>query len=412
MSWFDLSTVMHRRGDAEATRIAVQRSDITIRFGRELIGQLGWSRGDKVTVIVGRDEHFGLVRLAKGQSGWTLQHPGGSSKHGNDALVKLGRMIHGQPALPELPERLPATPVETTVDAGMVEFRLPWLAVGEQQIPERAAVYDPEPKPPEAHGEAVDGAGSSSETNARQSGPADGRRSGARGEEDGQTRASAEDVGGSPATERAGPPTPRSIPGLPGRKREQVQSRSLAEVETATRDPSPRDNPNEKGAFGRMSATQTEEFVRAVAAGASRRDLKAIADKLPARYSPGTINYLKDKLAHRIEVARKTEPRPVQRQPLPAPVTPVTLAEPDAAEQPTGPPPIPETTLKFLREEIVPVMASLGHKVTLSDDKTQLYLQESGGPVKLPVTAAELVARVNALLELEAEEALALPSAA
>lgn len=66
-------------------------------------------------------------------------------------------------------------------------------------IPERAEVYDPERKPPEAQiADAVDGAGGSSETNARQSDPADGRRAGARGEDDGQTQASAAGAGGSP----------------------------------------------------------------------------------------------------------------------------------------------------------------------------------------------------------------------
>jgi hypothetical protein len=67
------------------------------------------------------------------------------------------------------------------------------------QIPKRAAVADPAPKPPEAHDEAVDGARSASETKARQSAPAAERRSGARGEDDGQTRASAVKAGGSPA---------------------------------------------------------------------------------------------------------------------------------------------------------------------------------------------------------------------
>ena len=75
-------------------------------------------------------------------------------------------------------------------------------AIGREIIaernPKRAEVVDPEPKPPEALETAVDGAGSSSETNARQSGPAAGRRSGARGEDDGQTLASAAGTGGSP----------------------------------------------------------------------------------------------------------------------------------------------------------------------------------------------------------------------
>jgi hypothetical protein len=52
----------------------------------------------------------------------------------------------------------------------------------------RAAVADPEPKPPEAHIEAVDGAGSSSETKARQPVPAVGLNP-----------VDAGDAGGSPA---------------------------------------------------------------------------------------------------------------------------------------------------------------------------------------------------------------------
>lgn len=70
------------------------------------------------------------------------------------------------------------------------------------EVPERAAVADPEPKPREAAAAepADDRAGSSSETNARQSHPAAGGRSGARGEDDGQTLASAAGAGGSPAS--------------------------------------------------------------------------------------------------------------------------------------------------------------------------------------------------------------------
>jgi hypothetical protein len=71
------------------------------------------------------------------------------------------------------------------------------------QNPERAAVADPEPKPREAHSEAADLAGSSSETHARLA-PGGGRRSGARGEGDGQTRTNAVEAGGSPATDIVG----------------------------------------------------------------------------------------------------------------------------------------------------------------------------------------------------------------
>jgi hypothetical protein len=62
------------------------------------------------------------------------------------------------------------------------------------QNPERAAVIDPKPKP---SSRTTEEAGSFSETNARQSGPAAGRRSGARGGDDVQRRASAAEGDGS-----------------------------------------------------------------------------------------------------------------------------------------------------------------------------------------------------------------------
>jgi hypothetical protein len=77
-----------------------------------------------------------------------------------------------------------------------------------EQLPERAEVDDQERKPPEANLQADDGAGISSETNARLA-SGGGRRSWAHGEDDGQTRASAAETGGIPAQatpEAAGEP--------------------------------------------------------------------------------------------------------------------------------------------------------------------------------------------------------------
>lgn len=68
--------------------------------------------------------------------------------------------------------------------------------------PERAAAADPEPKPPEAPEEAVDGAGSSSEAKARQSGPAAGRALGPESLKIGNTGCDARGAGGSPAPAR------------------------------------------------------------------------------------------------------------------------------------------------------------------------------------------------------------------
>jgi hypothetical protein len=128
---------------------------------------------------------------------------------GGQAKIVLHRMIAGLEA--ELSASRDANPGGTVLggarsDAGA---SVPPSAGREgedsgqlQCHPARATVADPEPKPPEAHSEAVDGAGSSSEANARQSHPAAGGRSGARGEDDGQKRASAAGAGGSPASQQ------------------------------------------------------------------------------------------------------------------------------------------------------------------------------------------------------------------
>jgi hypothetical protein len=69
--------------------------------------------------------------------------------------------------------------------------------------PERAAVSDPKPKPPEAHGnaQASDGAGNFGETNARQSAPAVAQPGPAR-QETPENQVHAGGAGGSPAADR------------------------------------------------------------------------------------------------------------------------------------------------------------------------------------------------------------------
>jgi hypothetical protein len=70
--------------------------------------------------------------------------------------------------------------------------------INSEQHPKREEAIEPESKPSEGRDAVpVDEAGGSSEANAQQSGPAAGRRSGARGGEDEQTRASAAEASGS-----------------------------------------------------------------------------------------------------------------------------------------------------------------------------------------------------------------------
>jgi hypothetical protein len=136
-----------------------------------------------------------------------------------------------------------------------------------------------------------------------------------------------------------------------------------------------------------MSRAQTNEFVQAVARGGKRADLIKIVTAPPARYGSGTIDYLKEKLSHRAAaLVRGAEPA----QPVPG---------------------IPEPIMKFLRDEVAPGMAALGHRITKTHDGARLSLQLAGGPKRL-ITPEALVAEANRLLERDEDDLLALPSAA
>jgi len=117
MGWIDIAQRMSARNRVDETRIAVQADEIVLRIATSTAKGLGWTRGDHVTLEVGDGDHAGLVRAVKRRPGWKLQR---SRAAASDHLIKVSRRTGGQNWLPAMPDRLPATAVETRIarDAG------------------------------------------------------------------------------------------------------------------------------------------------------------------------------------------------------------------------------------------------------------------------------------------------------
>lgn len=388
MSWLNLSTLSKKKPVGDSTRIAVEKWFVVIRPGRALAAQLGWKAQTKIGILSGRDEHAGLVRLAPSSGGWSLRSAGGGKQDGAVAL-RFARSLGGADVLPDLPQRLSTTAVEITIiDKTIVEFRLPWAPVTDTETAAaRAPLYLPG---------------------------------------------------------KAGSPAPCALP-APGfvdtgargitaavRREFPVQDKSLPKA--------PPSAPAGAGnAFGRMSAAQTEEFVLAVARGAPQSELGLIIKKHPATYAQGSIKYLKEKLADRIKAApvpaaaapRLTDrddpaPNPPSaprdaglklpaRRPDPSPAAaavvmrtaePAPRPAPAAAPVTDQPSPIASHILKFLREEVVPVLAPLGRRVIKTRDGTGLLLDGA------PSTLAEVVAEANRIIATHDGDPIVIPAMA
>lgn len=347
MTWRDLSELRGSHPEGSAFRIAIEKRGVRIKPGTALTGKLGWKRGDKIAVMVGEAEHAGLALMVPSPAGWALVTSGGRSKAA--LALKLPRRLSNKDLFPGSPEMLRSTVVEALVVAhdgpAAIRFRLPWV----QASP---AIPDAAPAVPmhAADVPAVPVAAAPQPSNQ-------------------PTK---------PVEDRAGPPTRRTFP---------IQQRTLAEVDAPKPTPAAAPKP-EPAAFGRMSAAQTEEFIQACARGAMWSELQAIVTKPPGAYSSGSVQHLKDKLADRIDAAK------AKRHGLTLPSA--------QTEQPAAG--IPDHILKFVRDEIVPVLAPLDRRVTKNRDDTGLLLDGK------PVTLAELVAEVNRLLAIEGDKPIAAPA--
>lgn len=325
MSWFDISAAKGSHPVTGTVRIAVEKRGITVRIATPIAKEVGWELGDRITALVGREDDFGLLRLARSPDGWSLISPGGGEAATRRSVaVKFAGRLAAQQTLPEAPERLKSTVVAHRVVDGMIEFALPWIVRKAATL----AAKLPTPKPPPGF---ID--------------------NGSRG-----------------------------ITAAVAAQAVSVQPRSLAEVEPAPLSANLMEWPDKVLA----------RFIDAVARGAGNAELAKICG-LPA----GSMYYLKEQVrAH----AKKRTPATAEAVTAPAP-----KAVDDA---PSGPPKVPPHILEFLRTDVVPVLAPLGHKVTKTRDGTGLLF--NGAPISLE----DLVAKVNDVLKDLDEPPLDVPAAA
>ena len=357
MGWIDLAEHRFRRADSETTRIAVEKAGLRISVAPAALARHRWVRGAKLTLLVGNDEDIGLVRIvaaAPKAPGWTLT-PISGDKRVTGLMLKLRAQRYQRAILPCVPDRLKSTPVETRILDDGIEFRLPWPVDGAQSI--SGAGAEPEGK---IAGKAAKGAPDATAE------PEDAG---------GRTGGSIPPTGAKHPTP---PPEPKPFP---------VQSRSLAEVD---RYQSPNDPTN-------LPPQVRAKFIAAARKGESTKTLAEIAVR-----PLGSIGGILDKYLPEVKEDRR---RTMLARIEPAASSPAPAERRVASEQIDAPVPLSESVLRFLREEIDPVLKPMGRRVTKTADGSALLLDGK------PTTADALVKLVKEILGNDAED-LRVPDAA
>lgn len=379
MTWLDLSARHAARPEYDTLRISVNKDGINVRPPHQAVKALGWKLGDRIRPLLGQDDHTGLLRLMKGDTGWKLQRPGGGKTSPSLALKF--------PTFAGAPTALASTAIATfSTKGGALEFRLPWLdntaAAEAHPVPEpgspREVLGDPRERvtvpaelPPVAEPE---------------------------------VSAAAAETEPEPEPERLGPPTPREFP---------VQTRTLPEVD-AERTPSLAElrGRTDPALSGGHPSTWPSEKRRAFIDAVLDRKPDSELSRIAQRPVGSLYNIIKKQLGSEIEAARKA--RSFKHGPLPP--TPSSQAKPStlppAPKYAAGPaadevaPAIPEHILEFVRTEIEPVLRPLGRKIVKNRDDTGLVLDGT------PVTLDELVIEANRILADLGDELLTVPAAA
>ena len=131
MTWTPLLLTNQRRSaNAEHVRISVvlasgkkpRRPSIALQFPALVLQAVGWQKGDKIVVDVGRDEHHGALRLRRVQD-----DPDARSLQGGTNSSGLRVFLPVFPWLRETKTR-PQDAMETRVASGAVIVCLPHWA--------------------------------------------------------------------------------------------------------------------------------------------------------------------------------------------------------------------------------------------------------------------------------------------
>lgn len=433
MSFRSLLAQPFIRAETNAFRISVEKRGVVFKLPQDAAKRLQWSVGTTVDLQIGEKTDAGKVLLCADPKGRPLAKAGSES---NGLKIILRRDL-----FPGVPDRLSADKVrfELRGTAAIIAW-LPWCeqpASAATTIPaEDAAPQGPTQTPP-----AADDAGSGGNAGVvidpllaggeghQQNAPgafaresAEAMPAGSSMSEPVRAASAGLDVAAAPSPKAGSDP---DVAGNAAGHSEQpssfpFQDKSLAEIDAAAA-PSPTPAflragfSNEPGAYGFMSAAQTEEFVRACARDARDAELAEIAGKEPGGYAKGSVNYLRGKLAARIKNARfaqvapakaKVDPPPFKAGPLPPAPRHSASAIPSPSPQPARmvpravtnesvaepKPTLSPALLKFLRDEVAPVLLPLNIRITKTDDDTGLLRNGK------PVTLEDVVAEVNRVL--------------
>jgi len=449
-----------QRGDHPETnqfRIGAGKDGVTFKLPLNAAQKLGWTKGTKLDVQPGDGDDAGAVRLCADPKGWSLIAAGASSK----GL----RLQIRSPAL-AAPERFPSQAVRHVLEGTTAIIAwLPWGA-GPASADHTAAGGDAVLQGPTQASPAASDAGSGGNPGVANDPPAAGREDrqhagsgeepaadaqpgvsdqGAHGDiiqsggvsvgsiptsgtikhpgagaepasvamgreveasETGDPTGEGRTAGSIPATGASGKPPVERTAAFP------VQERSLADVAEPPPSASPPRSafaPPEEGAYGRMSAEQTERFVQAAARDATLAELTAILAQPPGRYASGSVYWFRDtKLAHRVEVARKRIAAQLSETILPPPAPDPEQAAIDKF--------IAERGVKIVMapERVAELLRDAGRQVTIRETDSVKF-GNGFKRIRVPVidgkecTLAELYGAANVLRAKAGLPELSLP---
>jgi hypothetical protein len=127
MSWITLTPQLNnkeKRGDQ--TRVSVFPTSLVIRIGREVQGELQWPIGSTVRVLYGTDKDAGKLRLEIGEPGWMLSEVRRRGNATGTSRIKIAKHSFRNGQLSDVPERMESAEVMPLINAGGIEFVVPW----------------------------------------------------------------------------------------------------------------------------------------------------------------------------------------------------------------------------------------------------------------------------------------------
>jgi hypothetical protein len=127
MSWVTLTPkINNKENRGDQTRVSVFPSHLVVRIGRTVQNELRWSLGATVRVLYGTDKDAGKIRLELGDVGWALSQVGQKGKDRGTFRIKVAKSSFRCGQMPDAPERVESTAVEPKINAGGIEFVVPW----------------------------------------------------------------------------------------------------------------------------------------------------------------------------------------------------------------------------------------------------------------------------------------------